>query len=66
MNGNGHHSAALNERADSIISDSMSHMSLEVNTTGTGSMYDYESSDQDQEQPVLDDDAFEIENLNLI
>ncbi|KAI8354809.1 coatomer WD associated region-domain-containing protein [Mortierella sp. GBAus27b] len=47
----------LGERADSIISDSMSHMSLEVNTTGTGSVQGYESSDQ--EPPVFNDDAFD-------
>ncbi|KAF9962993.1 hypothetical protein BGZ65_006766 [Modicella reniformis] len=54
-----HHPVASSERADSIISDSMSHLSMEVNTTGTGSVMDYESSDQ--EQPFVQDDA--LENL---
>lgn len=44
------------ERADSIISDNMSHLSMEVNTTGTGSVMGYESSDQEQE---VQDDAFD-------
>ncbi|KAF9982355.1 hypothetical protein BGZ75_006247 [Mortierella antarctica] len=45
----------LEERADSMISDNMSHMSLEVNTTGTGSVLEeYDSSSQDY-TPVQDD-----------
>ncbi|KAF9117060.1 hypothetical protein BGX27_005610 [Mortierella sp. AM989] len=59
INGDGssHNHSLLDEPTDSLISDNMSHLSMEVNTTGTGSVMDYESSEH---EPVsLEDDAFD-------
>ncbi|KAF9584955.1 hypothetical protein BGW38_004501 [Lunasporangiospora selenospora] len=50
------HPEMLDERADSIISDNMSHLSLEVNTTGTGSIMDGYSSNE-QDPPEVQDEA---------
>ncbi|KAF9181116.1 hypothetical protein BGZ50_005719 [Haplosporangium sp. Z 11] len=48
----------LDEGTDSMISDNMSHLSMEVNTTGTGSVMEGDD-DSDDGQAIVQDDAFD-------